>query len=67
MEKKCTKCGGRLMTGVLRPKFHSGHLCFTPLEDYNQLKARNIDVLCDTCVQCGAIENIRVEETTKLN
>ena len=36
---------------------------FTPLADEKKLKPRYLRVICDTCVDCGCIENIRVENT----
>lgn len=67
MEKKCMRCGGELKAGVLRTKSHLSPVCYTPLEDVNKVKARNVVVLCDACVSCGAIENIRLEETNAFN
>lgn len=39
---------------------------FTPLCDEKKLKRRYLKVLCDTCVECGSIENIRAEKTAIL-
>ncbi len=39
---------------------------FTLLCDEKKLKHRHLKVLCDTCVECGSIENIRAEKTAIL-
>ena len=39
---------------------------FTPLCDEKKLKRRRLKVLCDTCVECGNIENIRAEKAAIL-
>lgn len=64
MENKCTKCGGELVTGRLMTGAHL--IGFTPLEDEKRLKPRYARVTCDTCVQCGNIDNIRVEKPESL-
>ena len=64
MENKCRKCGGKLVTGHLMAG--TGLVEFTPLCDEKKLKRRNLMVLCDTCVECGNIENIRAEKADTL-
>jgi len=59
MENKCSKCGGELVTGRLMTGAH--FIGFTPLADEKKLKPRYARVFCDTCVQCGSVENIHVE------
>ena len=39
---------------------------FTPLYDEMKLKRRHLKVLCDTCVECGSMENFHTEEPEKL-
>lgn len=58
------KCGGKLITGRLMTGAHL--IGFTPLTDEKKFKPRYLRVLCDTCVECGSIENIRVENTESL-
>ena len=38
----------------------------TPVTDAKKMKPRYSNILCDTCVKCGHIENIRAEEPEKL-
>lgn len=64
MENKCIKCGGKLITG--RFLTGAGLVGFTPSADEKKLKPRYLRVICDTCVDCGCIENIRVENTEAL-
>ena len=66
MEKKCSKCGGELIEGVLMdaPTFHS--VIYTPMEELNKIKKIQTGVICDACTQCGCIENLRVEDPAKL-
>jgi hypothetical protein len=64
MENKCSKCGGKMVTG----RFTTGAFLvgFTPLEDEKKLKPRHLKVFCDACVECGSIENIRAEKPETL-
>ena len=39
---------------------------FTPLCDEKKLRRRHLKVLCDTCVECGCIENFRAEKAEAL-
>ncbi len=64
MDKKCTKCGGELISTRLSTGAHL--LVVTPIEDEKKLKPRHSKILCDTCTKCGNIENIRAEELDKL-
>ena len=64
MENKCSKCGGELITGRLMTGAH--FIRFTPLADEKKLKPRYAKVICDTYVNCGSIENIRVEKAETL-
>lgn len=64
MENKCSKCGGELVTGRLMTS--SWHVEFIPLCDVKKLKRRRIGVICDTCAECGNIENIRAENPEAL-
>ena len=64
MEKQCRICGGKLISARLTTGAHL--LGVTPVEDAKKMKPRYSNILCDTCVQCGSVENIRVEEPDKL-
>lgn len=64
MENKCSKCGGELIGGYL--KEGSWSIEFIPQGDEKKFKPRRARVLCDTCIKCGNIENIRVENPEKL-
>lgn len=66
MDKKCGKCGGELIEGVLMDAvtFHS--ILYTPMEELTKIKKRKTGVICDACTQCGSIENLRVEDPSKL-
>lgn len=64
MENKCSKCGEKLITGYLLAG--TWNVEFTPLCDETKFLRRHVKVLCDTCVECGNIENIRVEKAEKL-
>ncbi|MBQ7012593.1 MAG: hypothetical protein IJN11_01580 [Oscillospiraceae bacterium] len=64
MDNKCSKCGGELITGRLMTGTH--FVGFTPLADEKKFKPRYVGLICDTCVQCGSVENIRVEKVDKL-
>lgn len=64
MENKCSKCGGdlkvgRLMSGAIQ-------VVFAPIEDEKKFFQRNSKVICDTCIECGCIENIRVENPKRI-
>jgi hypothetical protein len=64
MEKRCSKCGGKLVTGYL---LTSGHLLgFTPREDEEKLRPRYAKAICETCLECGSIFDIRVQFPEKL-
>lgn len=64
METKCSKCGGQTVTGYL---ISGARLIgFIPQCDEKKFKRRHAKVLCDTCVECGSIENIRAQEPGKL-
>lgn len=64
METKCSKCGGKTVTGYLMAGTWIAE--FIPQRDEKKLIRRHLKVLCDTCVECGNIENIRVEQPEKL-
>ena len=64
MENKCSKCGGELVTGHLIAG--TWLVEFIPLCDEKKLKRRHLKVICDTCVECGNIENTRVEKSETL-
>ena len=65
MEKQCKICGGELILTHLTTGAHL--LGVSPVEDDKKLKRRYSNILCDTCVQCGNVENMRAEEPDKLN
>lgn len=64
MDKKCSKCGGDLITG----RFMTGAYLvgFTPLADEKKFKPQYLRVICDACVKCGYITNIRLEKPEDL-
>ncbi len=62
MAKKCSKCGGEMITGTLMANLSFHPLVFTPAEDINKIAKRKTGVICDACTQCGSIENMRVED-----
>lgn len=64
MDQQCSACGGKLVFCRLSTGAH--HLGVTPVEDAKKLRPRYTSVVCDVCVQCGNIENIRAEEPEKL-
>ncbi len=64
MERQCKVCGGKLISARLTTGAHL--LGVTPIEDEKKLKPRYANLLCDTCVQCGNVENIHTEEPEKL-
>ncbi len=63
MENRCKKCGGKLIEGYLTGAHILG---FTPLEDENRLRPRYAKAVCEACVECGNIVNIRIEKPEKL-
>ena len=66
MEKKCSKCGGNLIEGALLDSFGFHSVIYTPIEELNKIKMLKIGVICDACSKCGSIENIRLEDPSKL-
>ncbi len=66
MDRKCLKCGGDLIEGALLDglSFHS--VIYTPLEELSKIKKIRTGVICDACTRCGSIENLRVEDPSKL-
>ncbi len=66
MDRKCSKCGGELIEGVLLEAagFHS--VIFTLPEELTKMIKRKTGVICDACTQCGSIENLRVEDPSIL-
>ena len=62
MAKKCSKCGGEMITGTLIVNLSFHPVILTPAEDINKIAKRKTGVVCDTCTQCGSIENLRVED-----
>lgn len=61
---RCSKCGGELISSCLSTG--ANLLIVVPIDDMRSFRPRYSKVLCDTCVQCGNIENIRAEESEKL-
>ena len=62
MAKKCSKCGGEMITWTLIVNLSFHPVILTPAEDINKIAKRKTGVVCDTCTQCGSIENLRVED-----
>ena len=62
MAQKCSKCGGEMITGTLIVNLSFHPVILTPLGDINKIAKRKTGVICDTCTQCGSIENMRVED-----
>ena len=60
MDKCCSKCGGKMVTGYLMAGTWLAE--FTPLCDEKKLKRRHLKVL----VECGSIENFRAEKADTL-
>ena len=66
MDKKCSKCGGELIEGALLDALSFHSVIYTPIEELNKIKKIKTGVICDACTQCGNIENLRVEDPSKL-
>ena len=66
MAKKYSKCGGEMITGSLIVNLSFHPVILTPTEDINKISKRKTSVICDTCTQCGSIENMRVEDPEAL-
>ena len=66
MDKKCSKCGGELVEGVLLDNISYHSIIFTTMEELTKIKKIKTGVICDACTQCGSIENLRVEDPSKL-
>ncbi len=62
MERKCSKCGGELMEGALLDDLSYHSIIFTAMEELNKIKKKKTAVICDACLQCGSIENLRLED-----
>ncbi len=65
-DKKCSKCGGKLIEGALLDALSFHSVIYTPMEELNKTKKVKTGVICDACTQCGSIENIRVEDPASL-
>ena len=63
MDKKCSKCGGNLIEGALLDDLSFHSVIFTPAEEIMKIRT---GVVCDACTKCGSIENLRVEDPSKL-
>ncbi len=66
MDKKCSKCGGVLVEGVMLDAASHHSVIFIPMEDAAKVIKRKTGVICDACSQCGSIENLRVEDPSIL-
>ena len=66
MDKKCSKCGGELVSGALFDNVSHHQIVFMQPEELNKVKKNKVGVVCDACTQCGCIENLRVEEPENL-
>lgn len=67
MDRYCSKCGGELIEGVLWSNLSYYHpIIYTPMEEMKKIKRGKTSVICDACIQCGSIENLRVEDPSKL-
>ena len=51
-----------MITGTLIVNLSFHPVILTPTEDINMISKRKTGVICDTCTQCGSIENMRVED-----
>ena len=66
MDKKCSKCGGVLVEGVMLDAASHHSVIFVPMEEVTKMIMRKAGVSCDACSQCGNIENLRVEDPSIL-
>ena len=66
MDKKCSKCGGNLIEGALLDDLSFHSVIFTPAEEIMKIRKIRTGVVCDACTKCGSIENLRVEDPSKL-
>lgn len=66
MDKKCSKCGGELIKGALLDDLSFHSVIYTPMEELTKIRKIKTGVICDACIQCGSIENFRVEDPSKL-
>ena len=66
MDRKCLKCGGDLIEGALLDDLSFHSVIYTPLEELSKIKKIRTGVICDACTRCGSIENLRVEDPSKL-
>ena len=66
MDKKCSKCGGELVEGVMLDAASHHSVIFIPMEDAAKVIKRKTGVLCDAGSQCGNIVNLRVEHPSHL-
>ena len=68
MNKKCSKCGGELIEGSLVENLSFHPVVYMPMEELTTkiIKKVKTGVICDACTQCGNIENLRVEDPSKL-
>ena len=65
-DKRCSKCGGKLIEGALLDALSFHSVIYTPMEELNNIKKVTTGVICDACTQCGSIENICVEDPASL-
>ena len=66
MDKKCSKCGGVLVEGVMLDAASHHSVIFVPMEEVTKMIMRKTGVIYDACSQCGSIENLRVEDPSIL-